>query len=263
MGGGRPPPVRSCQRPLIFRRFRGPRQREVLRRRQRVRQSSAEGRSSRRVLVSLQLCSPRVMPCHPPPQDGAFHEDVGYGVSEGLKSKALSLEKARKEAVTDGMKRALKYQEPRLRCSCGSQGIRNSPILIFVLSRCFGNALGNCILDKEYLLSINKIPKQVTPWTPSQRPCPLKTVHRCWIFSLPSRSPPLPSTRARPNAPTESRRWRKPDSPAWRPCQTPGGRLWSPESPPTTPALPKSRLPTSMFPKVRTRQPTPGKGGGG
>lgn len=41
-------------------------------------------------------------------QDGAYHEDVGYGVSEGLKSKALSLEKARKEAVTDGMKRALK-----------------------------------------------------------------------------------------------------------------------------------------------------------
>ncbi|XP_034031516.1 DNA repair protein RAD52 homolog isoform X2 [Thalassophryne amazonica] len=69
-------------------------------------------------------------------KDGAFHEDVGYGVSEGLKSKALSLEKARKEAVTDGMKRALK---------------------------CFGNALGNCILDKEYLIAINKIPKQPPP----------------------------------------------------------------------------------------------------
>ncbi|KAK2842141.1 hypothetical protein Q5P01_012341 [Channa striata] len=69
-------------------------------------------------------------------KDGSFHEDVGYGVSEGLKSKALSLEKARKEAVTDGMKRALK---------------------------CFGNALGNCILDKEYLLAINKIPKQAPP----------------------------------------------------------------------------------------------------
>lgn len=41
-------------------------------------------------------------------QDGSYHEDVGYGVSEGLKSKALSLEKARKEAVTDGLKRALK-----------------------------------------------------------------------------------------------------------------------------------------------------------
>ncbi|CAL1592115.1 unnamed protein product [Knipowitschia caucasica] len=75
-------------------------------------------------------------------KDGAFHEDVGYGVSEGLKSKALSLEKARKEAVTDGMKRALK---------------------------CFGNALGNCILDKEYLVAINKIPKQPpAPLDPAQ-----------------------------------------------------------------------------------------------
>lgn len=75
-------------------------------------------------------------------KDGSFHEDVGYGVSEGLKSKALSLEKARKEAVTDGMKRALK---------------------------CFGNALGNCILDKEYLHAINKIPKQPpAPLDPAQ-----------------------------------------------------------------------------------------------
>uniref|UniRef100_A0A8D0GVP6 DNA repair protein RAD52 homolog n=1 Tax=Sphenodon punctatus TaxID=8508 RepID=A0A8D0GVP6_SPHPU len=67
-------------------------------------------------------------------KDGSYHEDVGYGVSEGLKSKALSLEKARKEAVTDGLKRALK---------------------------CFGNALGNCILDKDYLRSVNKLPRQM------------------------------------------------------------------------------------------------------
>ncbi|NXY88579.1 RAD52 protein, partial [Alcedo cyanopectus] len=66
-------------------------------------------------------------------KDGSYHEDVGYGVSEGLKSKALSLEKARKEAVTDGLKRAL---------------------------RCFGNALGNCILDKDYLRAVNKLPHQ-------------------------------------------------------------------------------------------------------
>ncbi|XP_012862183.1 DNA repair protein RAD52 homolog isoform X1 [Echinops telfairi] len=69
-------------------------------------------------------------------KDGSFHEDVGYGVSEGLKSKALSLEKARKEAVTDGLKRAL---------------------------RSFGNALGNCILDKDYLRSLNKLPRQLPP----------------------------------------------------------------------------------------------------
>lgn len=67
-------------------------------------------------------------------KDGSYHEDVGYGVSEGLKSKALSLEKARKEAVTDGLKRAL---------------------------RSFGNALGNCILDKDYLRSLNKLPRQL------------------------------------------------------------------------------------------------------
>ncbi|XP_043821354.1 DNA repair protein RAD52 homolog isoform X2 [Dromiciops gliroides] len=67
-------------------------------------------------------------------KDGSYHEDVGYGVSEGLKSKALSLEKARKEAVTDGLKRAL---------------------------RCFGNALGNCILDKDYLKSLDKLPRQL------------------------------------------------------------------------------------------------------
>eukprot|EP00075_Anas_platyrhynchos_P030124 XP_027319377.1 DNA repair protein RAD52 homolog isoform X1 [Anas platyrhynchos] len=69
-------------------------------------------------------------------KDGSYHEDVGYGVSEGLKSKALSLEKARKEAVTDGLKRALK---------------------------CFGNALGNCILDKNYLQAVNKLPRQMPP----------------------------------------------------------------------------------------------------
>ncbi|XP_014697316.2 DNA repair protein RAD52 homolog isoform X2 [Equus asinus] len=67
-------------------------------------------------------------------KDGSYHEDVGYGVSEGLKSKALSLEKARKEAVTDGLKRAL---------------------------RSFGNALGNCILDKDYLRSLQKLPCQL------------------------------------------------------------------------------------------------------
>ena len=42
-------------------------------------------------------------------KDGTYHEDVGYGMSEGMRSKALSIEKARKKAVTDGLKRALRY----------------------------------------------------------------------------------------------------------------------------------------------------------
>ena len=57
-------------------------------------------------------------------RDGTFHEDVGYGTSEGMRSKALSIEKARKESITDGLKRALKS---------------------------FGSALGNCLSDKDYL----------------------------------------------------------------------------------------------------------------
>ncbi|XP_784279.4 DNA repair and recombination protein rhm52 isoform X2 [Strongylocentrotus purpuratus] len=66
-------------------------------------------------------------------KDGVYHEDLGYGVSEGMKSKALALEKARKEAVTDGLKRSLKS---------------------------FGNCLGNCLNDKTYLRSIGKAPKK-------------------------------------------------------------------------------------------------------
>jgi recombination DNA repair RAD52 pathway protein len=40
-------------------------------------------------------------------KDGTFHEDVGYGDAK-LKGKADSLEKARKQAVSDARKRALR-----------------------------------------------------------------------------------------------------------------------------------------------------------
>jgi DNA repair and recombination protein RAD52 len=64
---------------------------------------------------------------------GAFHEDVGYGSAEGMRSKAMSIEKARKEAVTDATKRALKS---------------------------FGSALGNCINDKDFLKYASTLPKR-------------------------------------------------------------------------------------------------------
>ena len=66
-------------------------------------------------------------------RDGVFHEDIGYGMLENAKSKGVALDKVhnlftvcnrkltiaqcKKEAVTDGLKRAL---------------------------RSFGNVLGNC-----------------------------------------------------------------------------------------------------------------------
>ncbi|KAI8080079.1 DNA repair protein Rad52/59/22 [Halteromyces radiatus] len=61
-------------------------------------------------------------------KDGTYHEDIGYGVADNMKTKASAFEKARKESTTDGMKRAL---------------------------RMFGNALGNCVYDKTYLRNIS------------------------------------------------------------------------------------------------------------
>lgn len=70
-------------------------------------------------------------------KDGTFHEDIGYGHIENCKGKAAAFEKAKKEGTTDGMKRAL---------------------------RNFGNVLGNCIYDKEYLGKISKVKAAPTKW---------------------------------------------------------------------------------------------------
>ncbi|THV00733.1 hypothetical protein K435DRAFT_656676 [Dendrothele bispora CBS 962.96] len=66
-------------------------------------------------------------------RDGVFHEDVGYGLLENAKSKAQALDKCKKEAVTDGLKRTL---------------------------RNFGNLLGNCLYDKAYTNEIVKVKVQ-------------------------------------------------------------------------------------------------------
>lgn len=70
-------------------------------------------------------------------RDGTFHEDIGYGHMENSKGKAAAFEKAKKEGTTDGLKRAL---------------------------RNFGNVLGNCIYDKEYLKQVTKVKIQPTKW---------------------------------------------------------------------------------------------------
>lgn len=57
-------------------------------------------------------------------------QDVGYGHIENCKGKAAAFEKAKKEGTTDALKRAL---------------------------RNFGNILGNCIYDKEYLAKVTKL----------------------------------------------------------------------------------------------------------
>lgn len=67
-------------------------------------------------------------------RDGTFHEDVGYGQIKNSKGKAEAFEKAKKEGTTDALKRAL---------------------------RNFGNLLGNCIYDKDYVSKVTKL--KVTP----------------------------------------------------------------------------------------------------
>lgn len=57
-------------------------------------------------------------------------QDVGYGTMENGKTKAQVFEKAKKEGTTDALKRAL---------------------------RTFGNVLGNCLYDKEYLGKVIKL----------------------------------------------------------------------------------------------------------
>lgn len=60
-------------------------------------------------------------------RDGTYHEDIGIGSSEGMKSKCAAFENSVKEAVSDARKRCL---------------------------RVFGNALGNCLYEKEYLVAL-------------------------------------------------------------------------------------------------------------
>lgn len=70
-------------------------------------------------------------------KDGTFHEDIGYGHCENTKGKAAAFEKAKKEATTDAMKRAL---------------------------RNFGNVLGNCLYDKDYLSKVSKVKVAPSKW---------------------------------------------------------------------------------------------------
>ncbi|KAI4130600.1 MAG: hypothetical protein LQ338_001672 [Usnochroma carphineum] len=72
-------------------------------------------------------------------RDGTYHEDIGYGHIENCKGKAPAFEKAKKEGTTDALKRAL---------------------------RNFGNILGNCVYDKDYVSKVTKIKVAPSRWDP-------------------------------------------------------------------------------------------------
>lgn len=70
-------------------------------------------------------------------KDGTYHEDTGYGGIENCKSKIAAFEKAKKEGTTDALKRAL---------------------------RNFGNVLGNCVYDKDYITKVSKVKAGQAKW---------------------------------------------------------------------------------------------------
>ncbi|EEA27895.1 DNA repair protein rad52 [Talaromyces marneffei ATCC 18224] len=93
-------------------------------------------------------------------RDGTYHEDIGYGHIENCKGKAAAFEKAKKEGTTDGLKRAL---------------------------RTFGNVLGNCIYDKEYLAKVTRLKVAPSKWD-------AENLHRHPDFA-PTKKEPVPDRK--------------------------------------------------------------------
>jgi DNA repair and recombination protein RAD52 len=59
-----------------------------------------------------------------------WHEDIGYGTIDNAPNRGKAMEKCRKEALTDGVKRGLRF---------------------------FGNATGNCIYNKTFLERVKQV----------------------------------------------------------------------------------------------------------
>lgn len=79
-----------------------------------------------RVSVGYSCCCRVVL------KDGTYKEDIGFGSADNQRMKSMAVEKAKKEAATDALKRAL---------------------------RLFGNALGNCVYDKNFLENVRHLHK--------------------------------------------------------------------------------------------------------
>eukprot|EP01116_Phalansterium_solitarium_P020705 TRINITY_DN6180_c0_g1_i1.p1 TRINITY_DN6180_c0_g1~~TRINITY_DN6180_c0_g1_i1.p1 ORF type:complete len:382 (+),score=92.19 TRINITY_DN6180_c0_g1_i1:79-1224(+) len=75
-------------------------------------------------------------------RDGSYHEDVGWGSSE-QRNKGQAFEHAKKEAVTDARKRAL---------------------------RLFGNYLGNCLYNKQHLKALKSDKQNLSSVKPVTAP---------------------------------------------------------------------------------------------
>ncbi|KAJ7443804.1 RAD52 DNA repair protein [Mycena latifolia] len=144
-------------------------------------------------------------------KEGVYHEDVGYGMIENAKAKGMALDKCKKEAVTDGLKRTL---------------------------RTFGNVMGNCLYDKQYTAEIVKIKVPPTKLDKGE------------LYRLPEYSDKPPaaaaSTSASRSVPTTSTPVRAPPPPAHAPAPAPQQQRWQPQ--PQQPTKPLSSVPRHLQP---------------
>ncbi|TPX20028.1 DNA repair protein rad52 [Coccidioides immitis] len=114
-------------------------------------------------------------------RNGTYHEDIGYGHIENCTGKAAAFEKAKKEGTTDALKRAL---------------------------RTFGNVLGNCIYDKDYLSKVTKVKAVPTKWD-------VDALHRHRDFAPLKKEPVIApvAVRSEPHAEARNVSSRIPDIP--------------------------------------------------
>ncbi|KMU72345.1 LOW QUALITY PROTEIN: DNA repair and recombination protein RAD52 [Coccidioides immitis RMSCC 3703] len=107
--------------------------------------------------------------------------DIGYGHIENCTGKAAAFEKAKKEGTTDALKRAL---------------------------RTFGNVLGNCIYDKDYLSKVTKVKAVPTKWD-------VDALHRHRDFAPLKKEPVIApvAVRSEPHAEARNVSSRIPDIP--------------------------------------------------
>ncbi|KAH9899285.1 hypothetical protein C8Q73DRAFT_313586 [Cubamyces lactineus] len=185
-------------------------------------------------------------------RDGVFHEDVGYGLLENSKSKGAALDKCKKEAVTDAVKRTL---------------------------RNFGNLLGNCLYDKAYTQEVIKIkvppPKfdrdqlhrrpefeETKPNVPASTSTSVSSSTSTmtagpWIKSEPVTMPPPPNVPARTSHSVSPSEVRLNCGLAVRPTSTPNAQRHAP--PPTATVA----QPTGLQTPVHTPAGRPNQTNGG
>ncbi|KAJ7697598.1 hypothetical protein B0H17DRAFT_978569 [Mycena rosella] len=150
-------------------------------------------------------------------KEGVFHEDVGYGMIENAKSKGMALDKCKKEAVTDGLKRTL---------------------------RTFGNVMGNCLYDKQYTAEIVKI--KVPP----------TKLEKGELYRLPEFSDKPPVTGASTSASRPANATSTPIRPALRRSSSGGSPRPSSPSPPS-PSPPSRATSSSPMASRRPSPPPP------